>query len=394
MSAASLDRGRRALVVGGGIMGLCSAWALARDGWVVELVEQDPIPNPRGSSVDRHRLIRHAYGDQRGYMRMVDAAHDAWESVFADLGERPYRPTGTLALAGRHPPPAATGSTLGSPADHGEALGWLSATRAALREDGRPFEALSPDALARRLPFLDVSAVEEALYLPTGGVLLADRIVAGLARHLAARGVALRRARVAGVEPAAARVVLEDGTALSADLLVLAAGPWTARLLPGLAPRAVPSRQILVNLEPPPALRAGWEAAPMLLDLSGGFYAVPPVAGTPLKVGDHSFSLQGDPDDPREASPAEAEAILALALPRLRDAGAYRILSARACYYEVSPGERIALEPLGEGCLALCGTSGHGFKFGPALGQAVATAAAADPSRRAAITAWAAGEAA
>lgn len=64
-------------MVGGGIMGLCSAWALARDGWVVELVEQDPIPNPRGSSVDRHRLIRHAYGDQRGYMRMVDAAHDA-----------------------------------------------------------------------------------------------------------------------------------------------------------------------------------------------------------------------------------------------------------------------------------------------------------------------------
>jgi hypothetical protein len=48
----------------------------------------------------------------------------------------------------------------------------------------------------------------------------------------------------------------------SADLLVLAAGPWGPRLLgTGLTGRVVPSRQILVRLEAPPAFRAAWEAA-------------------------------------------------------------------------------------------------------------------------------------
>jgi peptidoglycan/xylan/chitin deacetylase (PgdA/CDA1 family) len=58
----------------------------------------------------------------------------------------------------------------------------------------------------------------------------------------------------------------------------------------------------------------------MLLDLAedGGFYAVPPVAGTPLKIGDHRFAPTADPDGPREASDAERDAILDLARHRIR----------------------------------------------------------------------------
>ena len=76
-----------ALVLGAGIMGLSAAWGLARRGFAVRIVEQDAIPNPRGSSVDHHRLIRHAYGAQAGYMRMVDPAYAAWDMVWRDLGE-------------------------------------------------------------------------------------------------------------------------------------------------------------------------------------------------------------------------------------------------------------------------------------------------------------------
>ena len=61
----------KAIVVGGGIMGLATAWALAREGHAVELFEQGPLPNPLASSMDEHRLIRHPYGDQRGL-----CAHD------------------------------------------------------------------------------------------------------------------------------------------------------------------------------------------------------------------------------------------------------------------------------------------------------------------------------
>jgi glycine/D-amino acid oxidase-like deaminating enzyme len=40
----------KAIIVGGGIVGLATAWALARDGHEVELFEQGPLPNPLASS--------------------------------------------------------------------------------------------------------------------------------------------------------------------------------------------------------------------------------------------------------------------------------------------------------------------------------------------------------
>jgi glycine/D-amino acid oxidase-like deaminating enzyme len=364
-----------ALVLGAGIMGLSTAWGLSRAGWSITVVEQDEIPNPRGSSVDDHRLIRHAYGAQVGYMRMVDAAYQAWDTLFTDMGERPYVQTGVLSVAA-------------GPA------GWLGESRAALRQGAHPFEDLDPAALSARYPMLRDTGIGDALVMAQGGVLLARRIVAALSRHLAARGVTFLRARAVEADPARARLVLEDGSVREADRLVLAAGPWAPRFLPGLAARVVPSRQIVVYLEPPPAWQAAWQAAPMLLDLSeeGGFYAVPPVAGTSLKIGDHRFSRRGDANDPREATAAEAEDILALARPRLADAGAYRVLNARACYYDVEAAERFVVEPLGDKAFVMSGFSGHGFKFGAVLGQAVA-AAASDAALAAALPAWAAGEA-
>jgi sarcosine oxidase subunit beta len=367
-----------ACVLGAGIMGLATAWGLARRGWSVQVIEQDPVPNPRGASCDHHRLIRHAYGAAEGYMRMVDPAHAAWDLLWEELGERHYVETGVLALA------SARGT------------GWMEASRAALTAHGLPPEPLDRAALAGRFPMFDPASVAEAFHLPRGGVLLAERIVAGLARRCTALGVAFRRARVTGADPERGRLHLAEGGVAEADLLVLAAGPWAPRLLPGLGGRVAASRQVVLYLEPPAALREAWAAAPMLLDRGTtgvGFYAVPPVAGTPLKLGDHRFSLDGDPEaDPRETSAAEREAVLALAGGRLRDIGAYRLLGARACYYDVEPQERFILEPLGERAWVMSGFSGHGFKFGALLGLALARAAG-DPTLSAGLPAWAAGQA-
>jgi sarcosine oxidase subunit beta len=366
---------RSALVLGAGIMGLSSAWALSRAGFSVRVLDQDEVPNPRGSSVDDHRLIRHAYGAAAGYMRMIDPAYAAWDALFAEAGERPYVPTGVLALAN------APG-------------GWLAESRAALRADGHVVEDLAADQVAARHPYLSPAGIAAAFALPTGGVLLARRIVAMLARLLAGRGVTVERGRAIAVDPARAALTLTDGTRREADLLILAAGPWGPRLIPSLGARVRPTRQIVVRLEPPAEHQAGWQAAPMLLDLAedGGFYAVPPVAGTPLKIGDHRFAPTADPDGPREATPAEAEAILSLARHRIRGLDRYQVLSAAACWYDVEPAERFVLEPLGDRAFVMGGFSGHGFKFGPLLGLALACAAGNATLARD-LTAWAAGDA-
>jgi len=366
-----------ALVLGAGIMGLSAAWGLARRGFSVRVVEQDEVPNPRGASVDHHRLIRHAYGAQAGYMRMVDPAYAAWDLVWRDLGEVLHVPTGVLAVSGG-------------------TAGWLGESRTALAAGGHAFTDLTVAEVAARFPMLTEAGIGAAFHMAPGGVLLAGRIVEGLAKRLARQGVAIERGRAVAVDPARAALRLADGGERSADLLVVAAGPWAPRLLPAvIAPRVVASRQILVLLEPTPRHREGWANGPMLLDLAeeGGFYAVPPVAGTPLKIGDHRFSRTGDAEaDPREASAAEAEEILALARPRLRDAADYRVLGARACYYDVEAGERFVVEPLSPRCLVMSGFSGHGFKFGPLLGLAIA-AAVSDPALMPALPGWAAGEA-
>ncbi len=371
-----------ALVIGAGIMGLSAAWGLARAGFAVRVLDQEFAPNPRGASVDHHRLIRHAYGARLGYMRMVDAAYAAWDLVWEEIGERLHVPTGVVAMA------EASGT------------GWIAESRAALRGDGREVTDLTPEALAMRLPMLATEGIADAFHLAPGGVLLARRIVAALADRLKRRGVVFERVRAVRLHPDVAGVELFDGSDRVADLLVVAAGPWAPQLLPeAVAVQAgvIPSRQVVVMLEPPARHRPAWEAAPMLLlrltEEGRGFYVVPPVEGTPLKIGDHRFSLAGDPEaDPREATPAEVEAVLALVRARLRDAADYRVLEARACYYDVAPDERFVVEALTPRCFVMSGFSGHGFKFGPLLGLALARAAC-DGALAAGLAHWAAGEA-
>ena len=208
------------------------------------------------------------------------------------------------------------------------------------------------------------------------GVLLADRILAALARHLALRGVSLMPdMHVREVDPHRASVTFSDGRHLEADALVVAAGAWLPRLVPDLRGRITPSRQVLVYLDAPPDTVSAWAAHPLVLDIGpdSGFYLVPPVAGTGLKIGDHSFSMAGDPDDARDAAAEEAQAVFETCRGRLAGFDRYRLASARACYYAVEREERFVVEPREKAWL-MAACSGHAFKFGPVLGQRLAAA--------------------
>lgn len=355
-------------------MGLASAWALVRRGHAVTLVEQSEIPNPNGSSVDQHRLIRYPYGAHPGYTRMVAEAYEQWETLFADIGERPYAQTGSLVLA------------VGNDR-------WARDSDACLRALGHAPEWLARGELDRRFPLIRSDGIKSAFYLESGGVLLASRIVAALARHLEARGATLLTGTgAASIAWEAAAVTLLDSRRLEADAVVVAAGAWAPRLVPELRPRVTPSRQLVAYLEPPADLEPLWEKAPLLLDIDQeqGFYLVPPVLGTGLKVGDHRFTLRGDPDRDRQAGEAEARAVAELCRPRLRDFERYRVAGAKTCFYTVEPNERFLVIPRGRG-LVVSACSGHAFKFGSVIGARVAETidGARDVSS---LTRWAAGE--
>ncbi len=339
-------------------MGLSTAWGLRRLGCTVTVLEQGEIPNILGSSGDHHRLIRHAYGAQLGYTRLVDPAADAWDLLWDALGTSHYHPTGTLVMAT-------------------EDLAWAEASRQTLAEDGREVEILDAQTLATDYPHLRPDGLDLSYRLETGGVLMSWKIIEDLKHWLQSSGVTVATGMaVAEVDPARGSVVLSDGTRLGADVVVVAAGPWAARLLPSLQPRVTPSRQVVVYLHPPDDLARAWASSPMVLDIggAGGIYVLPPADGAGLKVGDHSFSLSGDPDLDREPHASEVDALFQACRTRFRDLERYRIDHGRTCFYTVQPEEHFIVESI-ERAWVMTGFSGHGFKFGALMGLLTAKAA-------------------
>ena len=345
----------KAIVVGGGIMGLATAWGLAREGHAVELFEQGPLPNPQASSMDEHRLIRHPYGDQAGYARMIDRAYAAWELLWNDLGRRFYAATGTLALTG-----------------NGER--WAERSAAVLAAIGKPMTEMPVDELRRRFPQLDPRGVERAFWIASGGVLFAQDIVGALANHLAKQpNVALHtRTPVTAVDLEHGRIVTDAGAAHGADVVVVAAGAWVGHLLS--ESRLVPSRQVVIYFDLPADQRAIWAKYPMVIDKTGdvGLYLVPPAEGRGLKIGDHVFSRTGEPAAEREASEREMQPLLRRCSTLIKEFARWRVERLKVCFYTVTDDERFVVEKQGGKGWLMSPCSGHGFKFGAVMGLELA----------------------
>ena len=116
------------VVVGAGISGVATARALADSLRSVVMLEQFELGHARGSSHGTSRIHRLNYGDQR-FVRLAQAAGDAWRALEGERGERVLQRVGVLDLG-----PAAP------------------ATARALAACGVPYETLSADEVASRWP--------------------------------------------------------------------------------------------------------------------------------------------------------------------------------------------------------------------------------------------------
>jgi glycine/D-amino acid oxidase-like deaminating enzyme len=292
----------KVLIVGGGIAGLSAAWALSRGGCSVEIFEQGPLPNPRASSYDEHRILRHAYGDMEGYARLMPHAFATWEALWRDLGVRHYDPCGAVYFARNETP-------------------WYAASQRSLEGHGLGFRDIPIDEALRRFPMVRPEGLVRVVETDGAGMLFPIRILTDLVMKLAAMGVILHpNAEVQEIEPDQPSALV-GGTRHGADAIVIAAGAWADRLLPSLHAVARPSRQALLFLAPPPPLADAWAVAPILVDdrAERGCYTLPPRRGTRLKIGDDVFTLRGDADADRTATTEDVERLTRVAALAYRD---------------------------------------------------------------------------
>jgi sarcosine oxidase len=316
------------VIVGGGLLGLATAYALrgTRD---VVLLERDVIGNERAGSHGPTRIFRLGYPGP-AFVTMAMRARECWRDLEADARVELLHPTPQL--------------TFGPGADE---------VYAALRAADAPVERTSADAIGARFPRF--AHVGDAVLEPDSAVIAADRTLAALRER---SGADVREhTRVTRVD---ARTVETQDERIEANTVVVCAGPWTRGLVPQLPTFA--------TLELVAYVRAG-AGLPIFIDFTEPAVYGLPTPGTDLyKIAVHHGGGPIDPETPFSVQPAARGALEAAIARLLPDA---ELVGFDVCPYDNTADEQFIVQRV-DGVIIGAGTSGHAFKFGPLLGQQIA----------------------
>ena len=358
---------QRILVVGGGVMGLATGCALAaQPDAEVTVLERFQVGHGWASSHGLTRAIRHEYGDAAIYTEMVARSLPLWDALARETGRTLYTETGVL--------------TLGQ-ADDGHTLPGYEVMQA----HGLPVERMTADECRERFPLFRPESYEAITWNPTGGMLHASECLVALTERLKARGGILRKgAHVTSVEPTSSggRVTLADGAQLTADRIVVTAGPWVHDVLSGIHLPVRPTRQQVCYFSdlPTPEMFSVGRFPVFLVGMNQ--YGFPLQGPGWFKVGLHSFGETADPNAGYEPDGQEVETVRDFLRRVIPDAAEARLALVDRCMYDATPDEDFILDahPGGSGVIIGSGFSGHGFKFGVLIGEMLAALARNLPS--------------
>ena len=359
-----------AIVVGLGAMGSNALAVLARRGKRVLGLDRFDPPHNFGSSHGGSRVIRLSYFEHPDYVPLLKRAYDAFDRLAQDSGE-------TLRIE--------NGLVMGGAPGNAVAAGMLRSART----HDLPVSALDGAELMRRYPQFTVPADWEVVFEARGGFVRPEATIRAALAAAARDGARIERetpiaawgsdGRTAWVETARGR--------FEASALILAAGAWmpacTGTRQSGQNPlRLTPTRETLVWIDDEGD--PDWHATRMpvwLFDRGNepAVYGVPAfdLMGAPggMKVGLHG---SGGPVRPEQicepVEPAIVRKTVQAMQERLRGAAGRRVTGACSCLYTMSKDGHFAvgLHPDHSNVAIAGGFSGHGFKFAPVIGEALA----------------------
>jgi len=322
-------------VVGAGITGLSTAYALRRRG--VEFVCFEAAAPGSGQSAGRTRVFRHGHDDE-ALVRLAVRARGEWERLEGELG---------VTLLGR---------------DGVLVCGPNVAERAtAFETAGVPARMVGRDEQLAALPVLQPPE-DEALLDELGGSIDVRAAIDALAASVGDRLVAARvfelRARGAGVELRTSEGIW------SAERAVLCLGAEIHELTSGLGLH-IP---LTIELHTRAAFRVREPGARLacLQDRSNAHGEI--VYAAPMPDGRHyAIGLGGEEQPPADEALARLRAYVGRGMPGLDPEPA----SVRLCKTSVLPSGPDAFDVWGTGAVDVL-AGANLFKFGPLLGEQLA----------------------
>ncbi|WP_322026716.1 FAD-binding oxidoreductase [Burkholderia sp. BCC1977] len=346
------------VVVGGGTTGCGIAWHLAQAGTKVRLLERADLA--AGSSGASPGIVRQYYADPALVALASDGSHAYrhWRETVG--GDCRFRRTGFLTAV--------------APEDWNATQAYVES----LRSKGFALSLLSAGDMRGLCADIDADGLAGAVYEADAGYCDARATALAFAQgarahgalidtQCAVRGIRVRSGRVVGVDT--------DRGSIDCAVVVNAAGPWAARLAAsgGVELPITASRQCVAIVRADDGERA---PLPGFSDRRGGFYLRPDLPrhyfiGS-LQAGD-SGAIDVDGFD-RRMGDAEQMRYRIRAARRFARIDGATPAGSRVSFFDDTPDGNplFGPDPRLPGLFVAAGLSGHGFKFAPVFGQAVA----------------------
>jgi sarcosine oxidase subunit beta len=338
-------------IIGGGIMGVATAYYLAELGIKdVILLEKDLIS--QGSTGLSVGGIRHQFSHPAN-IRLSQQSVAVFEGFREEFGvDIGYHKAGYLFLAAKE-----------------ETWRDFLASVETQRLLGVPVEILDPPEISGRWPYLKVSDIIGGTFCSEDGYADPYLVAMGFAHSARRLGVRIEElTRVTAVQVQGKRVVGVVTTRgnVQTPVVVNAAGPWAAEVgrMAGVELPVLPYRRQAFVTQP---FELFPKPVPMIIDQDATFYFRGADPGLIMGMSDPDeqpgFRLQTD----REFLERVVEAAVHRA-PQIENA---RILRGWAGLYEVTPDDNPIIGPIPSrpGFFCAVGFSGHGFQHGPAVGR-------------------------
>jgi glycine/D-amino acid oxidase-like deaminating enzyme len=349
------------VVVGGGVMGLFTAYHASQRFERVVVLERGRIGDPLTASYGRTRSFRNDYLEA-GYTRLAHEAFRLWGEFEAQTGATALVRCGGMNIAKRAITPELSST-------------YAERSHRILDALGLRTESYDRDALTARFPYLDADIGRLDL---DAGVVDLRTVTATLTRVLGERGVLVAEGAAPGaIEREGDLIRVGDHVTRS---LVVTAGHGTNDVLaklPGTSlqvPLAKDRPSEAKYFTPPPAERERFTstAMPVIAYLDTGIYCHPIVEGV---VDEVKIGYYNPPDMPRGTTSVDSIAsFVDQCMPGLRDATSRDVEDVDQCDYDLVADDDFVLGAIPGVANAFVGVGwrGTGYKFAPWVGRVLA----------------------